>query len=634
MSLIKQLWIAVIGIVLLAFISGLLVSGIQARGYYEEQLTVKNIDAANSISLTLSPMDKDPITVELALSSQFDTGHYRSIKLIDPEGEEIFIKLSETESMVPAWFANLIKFEIPVGVAQVNDGWNLYGTLFIESETEYALAALWNVFLGLIFWFSVVALIAGLLGSLMMYFVTLPLGKVISQAKALGERRFITSEEPKTIEFKRLVQAMNNLTGQVRGMLEKEASKYDDLKEKSLLDPTMKIANRQNFMETLRARLNSDEPSQDSLLVMRLIDLEGLNTTHGYLKTDNWLLTLAEETTAFLDDHSDYYSQFQLGRLNGKDVAIFLADNSELKVIAEGLLSHLQAKARIGESLPILMVAEHFYNTSEAPKILASIDQSIGLLETTGHQLSVAEVTANESMFTSREEWRSFLQAAIDDQQVFAEYYPVLNMDGTIYHHEAMMRVSTGLQNLPAYSVIGWAHRAGLLAELEIAVVKNVLAKLINSTEEFAINLSANSLKSQDFHQALLALLVSLEAEQRSRLAFELDEYSAVKEPVLFSIFVQKLKELNVKVGLQTVGKQFSQIQDIESLGLEYLKVDASLVNASDENATLLSSLCTLGHSLGFSMIAEGVRAGFNQQNLLKVGFDGVTGPGTQGMAK
>ena len=81
MTLTKQMWIAIVLVILLTFISGFLVSGISARNYYEEQLSVKNIDNATAMALTLTPLDKDPTIIELMLASQFDAGHYRSIQI-------------------------------------------------------------------------------------------------------------------------------------------------------------------------------------------------------------------------------------------------------------------------------------------------------------------------------------------------------------------------------------------------------------------------------------------------------------------------------------------------------------------------------------------------------------------------
>ena len=85
MSLIKQLWIGIIVLLLLALGGSFIISIVSAKSYLEEQLRVKNMDNATSLALSMSQMEKDPVTLELLISAQFDTGHYEYIKLVDPQ---------------------------------------------------------------------------------------------------------------------------------------------------------------------------------------------------------------------------------------------------------------------------------------------------------------------------------------------------------------------------------------------------------------------------------------------------------------------------------------------------------------------------------------------------------------------
>jgi EAL domain-containing protein (putative c-di-GMP-specific phosphodiesterase class I) len=65
-------------------------------------------------------------------------------------------------------------------------------------------------------------------------------------------------------------------------------------------------------------------------------------------------------------------------------------------------------------------------------------------------------------------------------------------------------------------------------------------------------------------------------------------------------------------------------------MGLGYLKIDSAIIRDIHNNLssqTFVQSLCTLGHSLGIVMIAEGVLSDAEQQTLMKIGVDGLTGP-------
>src|SRR4030065_483388 len=89
MSLIKQLWIAIAVIMVLAFGGSFVVSTLSAQKYLAQQLYLKNVDNAASLAISMSQVADDPVTLELLLSAQFDSGHYQFIRLTDPLGKTL-----------------------------------------------------------------------------------------------------------------------------------------------------------------------------------------------------------------------------------------------------------------------------------------------------------------------------------------------------------------------------------------------------------------------------------------------------------------------------------------------------------------------------------------------------------------
>ena len=95
MTLTKQLWLAVAAIMIIAFGISFLASAWSAKSYLEDQLRLKNVDNANSLALSMSQMEKDPVLIELLVSAQFDIGHYKQIKLVSPSGKVMIERVSE-----------------------------------------------------------------------------------------------------------------------------------------------------------------------------------------------------------------------------------------------------------------------------------------------------------------------------------------------------------------------------------------------------------------------------------------------------------------------------------------------------------------------------------------------------------
>jgi methyl-accepting chemotaxis protein len=224
MSLIKQLWLAIALLMLLAFGGSFTVSILTTRTYMQEQLLLKNQDNANSLASVLGQMPKDPVTIELLVTSQFDLGNYEYIRITDPEGQLLIERVNTAgAAQVPAWFQRAVTFSVSPGIAQVQDGWSQYGTLEIASHSRFAYRAMWRSTLQLLSWFLGAALLAGITGTMMLRFILRPLGAVVTQAEAISDRRFITTKEPSTLEFQTVVRSMNALSTRVKQLLEDES---------------------------------------------------------------------------------------------------------------------------------------------------------------------------------------------------------------------------------------------------------------------------------------------------------------------------------------------------------------------------------------------------------------------------
>lgn len=638
MTLTKQLWIVISVLITLTFISSFIVSGYTARNYFQEQLTVKNIDNASSLALSLSQMDKDPVTIELMISAQFDSGHYQRIELVDPNDRTIELREhSQLEPEVPSWFAELIAFDVPPGVARVQDGWLQFGTLIVESQTAYALSALWRVFYQLLAWTVSIALVVGLIGSILLRRISQPLQAVVRQAEALGERRFITSEEPRTLEFMRLVRAMNTLTNRVRSILETQARRLDEIRRESQLDPATGVVNREQFNRVLDARLRlQDKSVQDSLLLLRITGLQSLNARLGHQATDEWICALLDRLRSSLDSNSKAFSHYTMGRLNGSDFAILLKDTDFLDDLATSLwraAMTLVEEQGLEAEPPLALVGCYFRPGEEHARLMSRVDDLLATAEQEQtERLQLASEQQSAPLFPDANSWRQGLEGAINDNGVSYACYPVLTKQGTIYHEEAMLRIRLAGREVSAGAVIGWARRLGLLPQLDLQVLNSVFRSLAeNPQQEMAVNLSVESVRQSTCFLDIIGLIDSRGEELTRRLSLEFNERVAVQYPGLLTSFSAAVKSHGVKMGLQSAGRHLPAIPGLESMGLDYMKVDASLIQHQSEDVqNLLRGLCKMGHSLGVTMIAEGVLEDTDKVALSTFGFDAFTGPGAE----
>src|SRR5574340_176364 len=165
MSLIRQLWLAIIVISVLVFSGSFVVSTLTARHYLEQQLYRQSVDTANSLALSMTQQSKDEVTLELQVAALFDGGHYQSISLADPRGKTIVDRVQTRSDVdVPEWFVALFPIQSPPTRAQVTDGWKQFGVVSVISHNRFAYQALWSGLMELAGWFLLVALGSGFIG--------------------------------------------------------------------------------------------------------------------------------------------------------------------------------------------------------------------------------------------------------------------------------------------------------------------------------------------------------------------------------------------------------------------------------------------------------------------------------------
>jgi diguanylate cyclase (GGDEF)-like protein len=634
MSLIKQLWLGIITLLLLVLAGNFVISTITAKTYLQEQLRLKNIDNANSLALSISQMpDKDPVTLELLITAQFDAGHYEYIIFQDANKKNIVAKSFEgpnaTSNNVPQWFSQRINFDAAPGVAQVQDGWQQAGTLVVKSHSRYAVEALWRSTRNLIDWFIFATILSGLIGSFILKYISRPLDLVVDQAEAIGQRRFITSEEPKTKEFRRLVRAMNTLSNGVKQMLAKEAHQLELLRRESQTDSLTGLANRTHFLNLMESQLIRDDAQTNGIIVMaRVMQLTELNSQLGHQQVDQLLGAIAGVFLSTQEKHIDSHA----GRLNGSDFILMIPTDTPIGIISTDISQKfnftLMAAGFDKIALPLALCT--FNKNDKHNELLHKLDGALAQAELKGNRAVVAiDNTQPEYLQHNLSEWRNAITHSLNNQQISLARFPVRRTTTELIHEETAVRLQLDGELKPAGYFMPWGVRLGLMADVDLAVIKLALAQLQIQPAALALNVSAAALCNTNFREQVLTLL-STNLAITKYLWLEFPEICVVRHLDELRAFSNRLNTLGCQIGLEHVGLEFTQFSHLQDMGLSYIKIDSAIINdihLNTNSQSFVQSLCTLGHSLGITMIAEGLKSDAEQQTLIKLGIDAYTGP-------
>lgn len=645
MSLIKQLWLAIIFILILATGGSFALSTLSSKNYLEEQLQLKNLDNVTSLALSISQMQKDPTTIDLLISAQFDSGHYRYIGLFDPNGKMISERVNaNSKTKAPTWFTKLIPIKAQAGVAEVQDGWKQFGSITLESDSNFAYDKLWDSTIQIALWASLIGLLACYGGGKILEKILSPLDDVVNQAKAIGENRFISISEPKTTEFKAVVNAMNSLSNRIKNTVTEESSRLEKLRYQANFDPITGLMNFDYFTRRVNASISHEETfSTGVLIVTRLANLAQIDQTLGHQETNILLKKIGEA----LDNECKNHPHLYAARLTGTDFGIFCnrpLDTDTLGLQIKELLINVGQTKQALLSANFLTVAINVTKSDSAENlvsILEAAEKFISFVDSVVDKVNIQHRNTlhviNHSDLAQyrnddQEEWQKLLTSALNNRRVKLEPYPVIDQNGRLIHNESPVR----LQLEPngkwycAGEFITWATQLNLMSRVDELVLETALGRLATGAESIGLNISASAICNTEFIEKTCKL-IKQNMSVASRLYFEVPEKSAFEYSTEFRHFCNQIKPLGCKVGIEHVGTHISRLGELHDVGLDYIKIDVSIIkdiDTNEGNKTLLRGLCMIAHSIGVIAIAEGVQTIDEQATLKQIGIDGMTGPG------
>ncbi|PKO44137.1 MAG: GGDEF domain-containing protein [Betaproteobacteria bacterium HGW-Betaproteobacteria-22] len=634
MSLIKQLWLAIILLITLATGGSFILSTLTSKHSIEQQLQLKNDDNATTLALLMTQLPKDPVTLDLLLSAQFDTGHYRYIGLVSPDRKVISERINtKSATKAPAWFTQLVSIELNPGRAEIQDGWSQFGTIQLESDENFAYDKLWDSTIAIALWALLIGLISCYLGEKILKKILSPLDHVVNQAQAIGNNRFVMIDVPKTKEFKAVVHAMNTLSGQVKKTLSEESERLNQLSLDSNFDHITGLMNYEHFINKADATISHEEYFHEgNLIIARLQNIAEIDQKLGYQATNSLLKNVGDALLNECAHHPELFA----GRLSGADFAVFSSSPADSYTLGSKIKHILNIASNIDHAnlaAHYLVIAARIHKSDNAKTIIQSADHVLDNLKTgDGDQVHVIHTTEmNQQQNNDLKQWETLLTSAFDSRSIKLESYPVINQLGKLIHFESPVRLqfSPGGKWFCAGEFITWAIQLNLMQRLDSLVLETAIDSLTKGAKPIGINLSASSVCDLTFVDHAISLIKN-SPQIAAKLYFEIPEQSAFDHLSEFKKFCIQVKTLGCKVGIEHVGSRISRLGELHDVGLDYIKIDASVIreiNTNEANKTLLRGICMIAHSIGLIAIAEGVQNAHEMNALRLLGVDGMTGP-------
>ncbi|GAC1610305.1 MAG: hypothetical protein NVS3B26_16330 [Mycobacteriales bacterium] len=419
----------------------------------------------------------------------------------------------------------------------------------------------------------------------------------------------------------------------------------DLYQQMALRDPLTGLPNRL-AIEHQAGRLLSGLTTGERLPALLYVDLDhfkAVNDSLGHRAGDQVLVEVAQRLTSAVRPGD------LVARLGGDEFAVLLNDISavEAQAIAERIILLAaapfvvhEAPVYIGASVGIALAGDATAEStlSGLEVLLRHADAAMYRAKETGrgrvHRLAPGEPHRDP---TRRAAIARRLSAALAENALTLHYQPKVNLrDGRVSEVEALARwTDAELGEVKPVEFIPVAEASGQIAALGLWVLRTACdqAQAWRQTGldlTVGVNLSPLQLSAPDLVGQVEAVLRN-SGLPASRLRLEVTESAAVQDLQATVSVLSALREMGIRISLDDFGTGYSSLAMLRDLPLNGVKIDRSFVagleaSGGGRDGGLVKVVVEAAHSLGLTVIAEGVETAEQLQAVTALGCDAAQG--------
>ncbi|WP_095094149.1 EAL domain-containing protein [Pseudomonas sp. Irchel 3A5] len=459
-----------------------------------------------------------------------------------------------------------------------------------------------------IFWISIVALLASLIGTLgLARSVSQPVQALAEAAKRIGEGDYKT---PVTLarsdELGQLAVAINTMQQGI-------AVREDQLAHNALHDPLTGLPNRALAMERLSSSIAAQRAM--TLLYLSIDNYLEISDACGSAGVDQLLQQIGKRLQETLQP-GDTLARLTANEFlllldqTGSDGAVGRADQLQRLL---GQPQHVDNHDVTLEcSIGIASYPEHGDSSEELLKRAAIARQDAANLPGRLQVYQDGRDLAHQRQISLIRD----LRHAAKKGELLLHYQPKLDIrQGTVHQAEALLRwTHPHFGNVSPAEFIVLAERTGSIQLLTNWVIEECMRQLAEWSRrglhlQVSVNISADDLHGDQLVDRVVKLL-KLYGVPAEQLIFEITESAIMREPTQALVVLNRLRALGISLSVDDFGTGYSSLAHLKRMPVQELKIDQSFVRNLDEtseDAVIVRSTIEMSHNLGLKVVAEGV---------------------------
>lgn len=229
------------------------------------------------------------------------------------------------------------------------------------------------------------------------------------------------------------------------------------------------------------------------------------------------------------------------------------------------------------------------------------------------------------------------LRHALRCRELLVAYQPILTVAGErVIGAEALVRWKHPTRDwLQPGQFIPVAEQSSLIVAVDRYVLRDVAEQLrtwhdqgLPSSFAVSVNMSARHLVEPDTVDFVRRLLGETGVEPH-RIKLEVTESSVTLDAVAAAHTLDALHQLGLGIAIDDFGTGYSSMLYLRDFPTDAMKIDRSFIDrmgASPGDAAIVAAIIRLGHTLGLSIVAEGVERPEQRDALRSLGCDAAQG--------
>ena len=221
--------------------------------------------------------------------------------------------------------------------------------------------------------------------------------------------------------------------------------------------------------------------------------------------------------------------------------------------------------------------------------------------------------------------WLHIIRESIDADRVVPVFQPILdNRTGAIEKYESLMRLQTLDGSLvPPSKFLTIAKKSKIYPDLSRAIIQKVASRMVGRRGEVSINVALEDILNPDVRAQIRRVMQT--GDVGHRIMFEILESEGIENYDDVSGFIDEVKAGGAKIAIDDFGSGYSNFDHILRLGVDYLKLDASLIKNVDTQEyarCIVETIVSFARRLGILTVAEFVHSAAVQDAVRDIGVD------------